>query len=172
MVDGAHPALDVKITDEKGQAWLGWEAFFGYFIYPYRDSVYNIEKTCKIAIIETSRTHVARAPLTYQLHSTPHFDHHFTAPPLNKNCVCAALIMQAATLEESRNISGHADTTFRGYSSAQVEEYASRRGGYPQRLIDEIVHLHTSTGGTLGTLLDLGTRMMGQSLQPFRTTAD
>lgn len=48
------------------------------------------------------------------------------------------------------------DTTFRSYTPAQVEEYARRRGGYPERLIDGIIELHTSTGGALGSLLDLG----------------
>jgi hypothetical protein len=73
--------------------------------------------------------------------------------------------MQVVLIGESGNTSSHADTTFRGYSSAQVEEYASRRGGYPERLIDEVVQLHTSTSGTLGTLLDLGTILIRQSLQ-------
>jgi hypothetical protein len=53
MGDGAHPVLDVKIIDERSQAWLGKEALFDYFIYPYRDSVYSIKKTCNVAIIET-----------------------------------------------------------------------------------------------------------------------
>jgi SAM-dependent methyltransferase len=48
------------------------------------------------------------------------------------------------------------DTTFRGYSSGQVEEYARRRGGYPPQLINEIVKLHASTGGAFGSILDLG----------------
>ena len=48
------------------------------------------------------------------------------------------------------------DTTFRSYSAAQVKEYAQRRGGYPTRLIDEIVSKHARTGGTLNSLLDLG----------------
>ena len=48
------------------------------------------------------------------------------------------------------------DTTFRAYSPAQVQEYARRRGGYPQKLIDEIVSLHSQTGGSFECLLDLG----------------
>ena len=48
------------------------------------------------------------------------------------------------------------DTTFRGYSSSQAEEYARRRGGYPAQLINEILKLHAATGGAFGTLLDLG----------------
>ena len=50
----------------------------------------------------------------------------------------------------------HNDSTFRSYSSTQALEYAKRRGGYPEQLIKEIINLHTSTGGTFGTLLDLG----------------
>lgn len=48
------------------------------------------------------------------------------------------------------------DSTFRAYSSEQANEYAQRRGGYPPALIDQILQHHTSTGGQLGTLLDLG----------------
>jgi ubiquinone/menaquinone biosynthesis C-methylase UbiE len=48
------------------------------------------------------------------------------------------------------------DTTFRSYSPGQVLEYAQRRGGYPQALIDEIITLHTQTGGSLDSILDLG----------------
>lgn len=48
------------------------------------------------------------------------------------------------------------DTTFRSYTPTQAEEYAKRRGGYPKALIDEVIKAHTSTGGALGTLLDLG----------------
>jgi hypothetical protein len=62
MVGGAHPALNVKIIDEKGHAWLGWEAFFGYFRYPYRDSVYNIESTCNVIVIETLHTYLHFSP--------------------------------------------------------------------------------------------------------------
>ena len=50
----------------------------------------------------------------------------------------------------------HNDTTFRSYSTAQAQEYARRRGGYPPRLIDEIVYLHAQIGGALDSLLDLG----------------
>lgn len=50
----------------------------------------------------------------------------------------------------------HSDQTFRAYTSSQVEEYAKRRGGYPQRLIDEIIKHHASTGGAFGTVLDVG----------------
>ncbi len=48
------------------------------------------------------------------------------------------------------------DTTFRTYTAAQVEEYTRRRGGYPERLIDETLKIHASTGGTFGAVLDLG----------------
>lgn len=48
------------------------------------------------------------------------------------------------------------DTTFRSYSSAQVKEYAQRRGGYPTRLIDELIAKHVQTGGAFNYLLDLG----------------
>ena len=50
----------------------------------------------------------------------------------------------------------HNDTTFRSYSPGQALEYAQSRGGYPQALIDEILNLHTQTGGSLDSLLDLG----------------
>ena len=48
------------------------------------------------------------------------------------------------------------DTTFRSYTSAQVPEYARRRGGYPQKLIDKIISIHTKIGGALNCVLDLG----------------
>ena len=48
------------------------------------------------------------------------------------------------------------DTTFRSYSSAQVLEYARRRGGYPQKIIEEIVALHASTESAFESLLDIG----------------
>lgn len=50
----------------------------------------------------------------------------------------------------------HNDSTFRAYSSAQAQEYADRRGGYPEALITEIINLHKSTGGQFTSLLDLG----------------
>lgn len=56
----------------------------------------------------------------------------------------------------SASVGQHSDTTFRGYSSAQVQEYARRQGGYPKSLIDEIVTLHETTNGSFGCLLDLG----------------
>lgn len=48
------------------------------------------------------------------------------------------------------------DTTFRGYSTAQVQEYAQRRGGYPQKLMQDVISIHTQTGGALQCVLDLG----------------
>lgn len=48
------------------------------------------------------------------------------------------------------------DTTFRSYSSAQVKEYANRRGGYPVALINELISKHAETGGEFDSLLDLG----------------
>ena len=58
--------------------------------------------------------------------------------------------------QPSQRLQTHSDTTFRGYSTSQVQEYARRRGGYPLRLIQEIVELHARTGGSFGALLDLG----------------
>ena len=50
----------------------------------------------------------------------------------------------------------YSDKTFRNYSTSQVQEYARRRGGYPIRLIDEVIGTHVRLGGSLHSLLDLG----------------
>lgn len=50
----------------------------------------------------------------------------------------------------------HNDVTFRGYSSAQAQEYAQARGGYPPKLIEEVISLHAPDGGSFNRLLDLG----------------
>lgn len=60
------------------------------------------------------------------------------------------------SISEGTEPSLPSDTTFRGYTPTQVEEYARRRGGYPRALIDQVIKAHTSTGGCLGSLLDLG----------------
>ena len=60
------------------------------------------------------------------------------------------------TSHSSSQSTPHSDTTFRSYSTAQVREYAQRRGGYPQRLIEEIIKLHVQTSNAFHSLLDLG----------------
>lgn len=58
--------------------------------------------------------------------------------------------------QDGESLAAHSDTTFRSYSTAQVKEYAQRRGGYPQRLIDEIIKIHAETRGSFESLLDIG----------------
>jgi trans-aconitate 3-methyltransferase len=48
------------------------------------------------------------------------------------------------------------DPTFRSYSAAQAQAYAVERGSYPNELYDIILKYHTSTGGKLDQLLDVG----------------
>lgn len=48
------------------------------------------------------------------------------------------------------------DTTFRHYTPSQATTYASHRPSYPPSLYSLLLTHHTSTGGKLGTLLDVG----------------
>jgi trans-aconitate methyltransferase len=48
------------------------------------------------------------------------------------------------------------DPTFRSYSAVQAQTYAVERGSYPNELYDIVLKYHTSTGGKLDQLLDVG----------------
>ena len=48
------------------------------------------------------------------------------------------------------------DHTFRAYNSKQAHTYATERGAYPAILYKEILDFHTSSGGLLDQLLDVG----------------
>ncbi len=48
------------------------------------------------------------------------------------------------------------DPTFRNYSSSSAQAYAQNRHGYPDSVISLILNQHTSTGGALNLLLDVG----------------
>lgn len=50
----------------------------------------------------------------------------------------------------------HSDPTFRNYEPTAAKRYAAQRTGYPQRLIDLVIHAHVSTGCCLDHLLDVG----------------
>ena len=49
-----------------------------------------------------------------------------------------------------------ADTTFRNYNPASAQAYLAHRKPYTDPFIKLVVSSHTSTGGALGTLLDVG----------------
>ncbi|KAL6244814.1 hypothetical protein RBB50_008342 [Rhinocladiella similis] len=49
-----------------------------------------------------------------------------------------------------------ADPTFRNYTATSAQSYAKNRRGYPDDLISLVINKHTSTGGQLNVLLDLG----------------
>ncbi|KAL1877011.1 hypothetical protein Daus18300_002620 [Diaporthe australafricana] len=69
-------------------------------------------------------------------------------------------------------ISRPSDPTFRSYSSAQAAAYAAQRGGYKSTLIDQVLSLHQSAGGSFYSILDVGTGT-GQVIRdvgPFFTT--
>lgn len=68
---------------------------------------------------------------------------------------------------------GLSDPTFRSYSSAQAAAYAAQRGGYKDTLIEQVLSLHQSAGGSFDVVLDVGTGT-GQVIRdvgPFFTTA-
>ncbi len=48
------------------------------------------------------------------------------------------------------------DHTFRHYAPEQAKAYASNRHAYHDKLFQVILAHHQATGGTLGTLLDVG----------------
>lgn len=48
------------------------------------------------------------------------------------------------------------DPTFRNYDSSSAKFYAKNRPGYPEKVIDIIINQHTSTGGKLDLLVDIG----------------
>ncbi|KIW45103.1 hypothetical protein, variant [Exophiala oligosperma] len=49
-----------------------------------------------------------------------------------------------------------ADPTFRNYTATSAQSYAKNRRGYPDELISLVIDRHTSSGGRLDVLLDLG----------------
>lgn len=65
------------------------------------------------------------------------------------------------------------DPTFRTYSSAQAAAYAARRGGYKNKLIEKVLSLHQSAGGSFDIVLDVGTGtgQVIRDMAPFFTTA-
>lgn len=63
--------------------------------------------------------------------------------------------------------------TFRTYTQAQGEKYASGRPGYSRGLFEVIINQHTSTGGQLDTVLDAGcgTGQATRDLAPYFSNA-
>ena len=61
-------------------------------------------------------------------------------------------IMAATIPAQARN----ADPTFRNYSNASAQKYLEHRPGYPDKLIDLVISQHTSSGGDLNLVLDVG----------------
>ncbi|KAK2681858.1 Methyltransferase type 11 [Fusarium oxysporum f. sp. vasinfectum] len=61
------------------------------------------------------------------------------------------------------------EATFRNYTQAQGESYATGRPGYSPELFEFILNHHTSTGGRLDTVLDVGceTGQATRDLAPF-----
>ncbi|KAK2130433.1 hypothetical protein NOF04DRAFT_1214243 [Fusarium oxysporum II5] len=61
------------------------------------------------------------------------------------------------------------EATFRNYTQAQGESYATGRPGYSPELFEIILNHHTSTGGRLDTVLDVGcgTDQATRDLAPF-----
>lgn len=49
-----------------------------------------------------------------------------------------------------------ADPTFRNYTPQQAASYAAHRGKYAGDIYNEFLAYHTSHGGALGTVLDVG----------------
>lgn len=48
------------------------------------------------------------------------------------------------------------EATFKSYAPSQAAAYAALRGSYHSNLFDVILNHHKSTGGSFGTLLDVG----------------
>ncbi len=48
------------------------------------------------------------------------------------------------------------DPTFRNYDFASAQKYLEHRSGYPDKLIDLVISQHTSSGGGLNLVLDVG----------------
>ncbi|KAK5174555.1 uncharacterized protein LTR77_001636 [Saxophila tyrrhenica] len=98
--------------------------------------------------------------VVYGHHSKAGLQNERWSKGLDTGCVSGgeltAMVLDAKGSWSLTSVGCPSDTTFRGYTSAQVEEYARRRGGYPKSLIDEIIGLHGSTGSSFGSLLDLG----------------
>ncbi|ETS74202.1 hypothetical protein PFICI_14068 [Pestalotiopsis fici W106-1] len=61
------------------------------------------------------------------------------------------------------------EETFRSYTQAQGESYATGRPGYSPKLFQTIIDHHVATGGELGLVVDVGcgTGQATQSLAPF-----
>ncbi|KAJ9608196.1 hypothetical protein H2200_007184 [Cladophialophora chaetospira] len=51
---------------------------------------------------------------------------------------------------------GREDPTFRNYDSASAQKYLKLRPGPPKKLIDLVISQHTSSGGQLNLILDVG----------------
>jgi SAM-dependent methyltransferase len=52
--------------------------------------------------------------------------------------------------------SSHSDPTFRSYSSEQAKFYSSQRFSYDPAIYDVVLDYHSTTGGQLGLVLDIG----------------
>lgn len=63
--------------------------------------------------------------------------------------------MAAQTVPSSRQ-AHQQESTFRNYDALQAQSYADYRKAYDQRLIELVVKTHTSTGGELHKVLDIG----------------
>ncbi|KAI1410058.1 S-adenosyl-L-methionine-dependent methyltransferase [Hypoxylon sp. FL1857] len=65
------------------------------------------------------------------------------------------------------------EETFRTYTQAQGETYAADRPRYSQKLFTIIIDHHTSTGGQLGTIVDVGcgTGQATRDLAPYFANA-
>lgn len=48
------------------------------------------------------------------------------------------------------------DPTFRFYNAMEAQTYANERRSYPKELYDIVLNYHSSTGGKLNRLLDVG----------------
>ncbi|KAK8058876.1 methyltransferase tdiE [Apiospora phragmitis] len=58
-----------------------------------------------------------------------------------------------------------ADLTFRNYTSQQAASYATHRGGYEPDIYHEVLAYHTSQGGDLDTVFDVGCGTGGATRQ-------
>lgn len=61
-----------------------------------------------------------------------------------------------ARIHQAMARTNHLDPTFRSYTEDQAAAYAQGRFTYAKELYETIVNFHTKTGGTCGTVLDVG----------------